>query len=288
MSINRAMDHSESRVNLLNVGITIRKNCQRCANVVRRITEILPDDWKCYYDREVSRFLDVESTDLSKMHLDIVISIGGDGTVLRALQINRAPVIGINMGSLGFLSEVEIGDVESSIYSLIRGDYKIEETLKLQVRINGEELQECTNEVVVHTRRIAKIRKFEVFVGDSFYQRVNADGIIVATPIGSTSYSYSAGGPVIFPTLDAMTVSFIAPFRAGGRSLVVPKEQAIRISLLGSEQDSLVIIDGQKEYRVDVGDEITVNVSQNRAKFITFQRSFYDKVREKLLGNVVD
>ena len=272
----------------MNVGIVIRKDCQRCANVAERVVSILPPDWKCFYDREVSRFLDVQTSDFSKITLDLMISIGGDGTVLRALQMNSAPVIGINMGSLGFLSEVEIGNVESSIYSLIRGDYKIEKTLKLKVAINGEELPECTNEVVVHTRKIAKIRKFEVFVGDNFYQRVNADGIIVATPIGSTSYSYSAGGPVIFPTLDAMTVSFIAPFRAGGRSLVIPNDQVIKIYLLGTDQDSLVIIDGQKEYRVDVGDEISVSVSKNRAKFITFQRSFYDKVREKLLGNVVD
>ena len=85
-----------------------------------------------------------------------------------------------------------------------------------------------------------------------------------------------------------MTGSFIAPFRAGGRSLVIPNDQVIKIYLLGADQDSLVIIDGQKEYRVDVGDEISVSVSKNRAKFITFQRSFYDKVREKLLGNVVD
>ena len=272
----------------MKMAFIIRKGCPRCAKVVSRITEILPDNVETIYDREAAKFLGTRGTDIENIKADIIIAVGGDGTVLRSLQLPQGPVLGINMGGLGFLSEVEIGDVEKSIYKLLRGEYKIEKTMKLKVSINGMETLECANEVVVHTSKIAKIRKFRVYVGDSFFDNTNADGIIVATPIGSTSYSFSAGGPIIFPTLDAMVVTYLAPFRSRVRHVVIPASETVRIKLSGNEQDSVVIVDGQGEYPVDSRDEILISVSENKAEFITFRNSFYDRMREKLIKNVVN
>ncbi|MEM3675866.1 MAG: NAD(+) kinase [Thermoplasmataceae archaeon] len=272
----------------MRIAFVIRRGCDRCARIVRRIVEILPADWEIIYERETAKYLGTKPTDLERIEADVIIAVGGDGTVLRSLQKAKGPVLGINMGSLGFLSEVEIGEVESSIYKLIRGEYKIEETMKLSVRINGVETTECSNEVVIHSRKIAKIRKFRVYVGGDFFDSTSADGMIVATPIGSTSYSFSAGGPILYPTLQAMVLTYIAPFRTKIRPMVVPSDQEIGIRLFGKDQDSLVILDGQEEIPVNENDEITISVSKNHSNFITFRTSFYEKIREKLIRNVVN
>lgn len=272
----------------MRMAFTIRKNCERCARVVGRIADIVPEDWPLIYDKESAKFLGQKGTDLDAMNADIIIAVGGDGTALRALQMAKGPVLGINMGGLGFLTEVEIGEVESSVYRIIRGEYKVERSMKLRVRINGKETLECTNEVVVHTSKIAKIRKFKVYVGDSFLDSTSADGIIVATPVGSTSYNYSAGGPIISPSLDAMVLTYLAPFRSRVKPMVMPANDTLTIRLAGVDQDSIVIVDGQKEYPVKEGDDIEVSVSPNKAEFVTFRNSFYDKIREKIIKHVVN
>ncbi|GGM72410.1 inorganic polyphosphate/ATP-NAD kinase [Thermogymnomonas acidicola] len=272
----------------MRVAFVIRKGCERCARIVRRIVEILPEDWEVIYDRECARFLGGKGQELERIEADIIVTVGGDGTALRALQNSKGPVLGINMGGLGFLTEVEIGEVEKSIYRIIRGDYRIERAMKLKVTVNGIRTKDCTNEVVVHTRKVSKIRKFNIYVSGHFLDSVSADGVIVATPIGSTSYSYSAGGPILLPSLRAMVISYLAPFGSRIRPVVVPTERSIRIRLVGRDQDSLVILDGQEEIPVHAGDDIEISVSENYAEFVTLERSFYQRMREKLIKYVVN
>src|SRR5207302_11438515 len=142
---------------------------------------------------------------LAHMKPDLMLAIGGDGTILRALQLSDAKVLGINSGSLGFLAEVNTDDVEGALDRVARGDYRLEERMRLKVTVDGERLFDCTHEAGVHTAQIAKIRHFEIRLNDQMVERVRADGIIVATPTGSTSYSMSAGGPIVDPHLDAIT-----------------------------------------------------------------------------------
>ncbi len=272
----------------MRVAFTIRRNCERCAKVVSRIVELIPKDWKIMYDKECAVFLNERGTDLEAIVADVIIAVGGDGTALRATQMAKGPVLGINMGGLGFLTEVEIGDVEKSIYKLIKGEYKIEKNMKLKVKINGLDIRDCTNEAVIHTSKIAKIRKFKIYAGNNFLDSGSADGIIVSTPIGSTSYNYSAGGPIIHPSLKVMVITYLAPFRSRVRPMVIPADQPIRIRLSGPGQESLVIIDGQAEYPVNEKDEIEICASESKAEFITFRDSFYDKIREKLIKHVVN
>lgn len=272
----------------MKVAFTIRRNCERCARVVKRIVDILPEDWNLSYDKECAKFLDTKGTDLEAIKADIIIAVGGDGTALRAQQMAKGPVLGINMGGLGFLTEVEIGDVEKSMYKLIKGQYNVDRNMKLRVTINGQETYDCTNEAVIHTSKIAKIRKFKIYIGESFLDSASADGIIVATPVGSTSYNYSAGGPIIHPSLNAMVITYLAPFRSRVRPMVIPGDQPLKIRFAGVDQDSVVILDGQKEYPVSEKDEIEISVSPEKAEFITFRDSFYDKIREKLIKHVVN
>lgn len=272
----------------MRIAFVIRKDCFRCAKIVQRILEILPEDWTCIFDNEVAKFLNVKGKRLEDISADIIITIGGDGTALRALQRAKGPILGINMGGLGFLTEIEIGEVERSIYKLMRGEYGIDRALKLKVTINGQEVQNCTNEVVVHTSKISKIRKFNIYVNGNFIGSTSADGVIVATPVGSTSYSFSAGGPILLPMLDAMVVSYLAPFGARIRPIVVPSESEVQIMLIGKEQESLVILDGQVEIPVTSADDIRVSISENKAEFLSLNGSFYDRLREKLIKHVVN
>ncbi|MGC8505384.1 MAG: NAD(+) kinase [Thermoplasmata archaeon] len=255
---------------------------------MRRIEEILPEDWECELDNESARFLNRKGVQLERMDADIVITIGGDGTVLRTLQNIKSPILGINMGGLGFLSEVEIGEVESTVYKLIRNEYTIENTLKLKVMLNGYRLPDSVNEILIHSDKISKIRRFSISTKNSFIDLTAADGVIVATPIGSTSYSFSAGGPILYPTLRAMVISYLAPFISRSRSVVIPPEEEILIRIIGEKQGCLLVIDGQYETEVSSNDEIRISVSENHARFVNVGQSFFDRVREKLIKNVVD
>lgn len=272
----------------MKLAFVIRKDCVRCAKIVKRITEILPENWELIYDTEVAKYLGVKGKRLENISADIIITVGGDGTALRSLQLAHGPILGINMGGLGFLTQIEIGDVEKSMYKIMRGEYKIEKTLKLKVTINGQEVRNCTNEVVIHTSKISKIRKFNIYIGDNFIDGTSADGVIVATPIGSTSYSFSAGGPILLPNLNAMVVSYLAPFGPRARPIVVPAGEEIQVKLIGKEQESVVILDGQAEFPVTSADEIKITVSDKRAEFVSIRDSFYSRIREKLIKNVVN
>lgn len=272
----------------LDVAFVIRRDCPRCASIVRRILDIVPADWNLIFENEVARFIGKKGVPLDSVKADIIVTIGGDGTVLRTLQRAHGPVLGINMGGLGFLSEVELGMVENTIYKLERKEYRIEKSIKLKVTLNGMRQMDCTNEVLIHSDRIAKIRRFGIYTSDNFIDLVAADGVIVATPVGSTSYSFSAGGPIIYPTLDAAVITYLAPFISGSRSIVIPPDQEINIRILGKDQDCTLVLDGQENVKVSQADDIRVSLSENKAEFVNVGRTFFERMRDKLIKNVVD
>src|SRR5207244_10964618 len=125
------------------------------------------------------------------MKADVMLAIGGDGTILRALQLSDSKVLGINSGSLGFLAEVNADDMDRYLDQTIRGDYRVEERLRLKVKVDGERLFDCKKEAVGHTAHVAKIRHSEIRLDDQVVERIRADGMTVATPAGSTAYSVS-------------------------------------------------------------------------------------------------
>ncbi len=272
----------------MKIAFVVRKDCDRCALIVKRIIDIIPRDWEIIYDIEASKYFDVDGKNLEDINADIIITIGGDGTLLRALQMAKGPVLGINMGGLGFLTEIEIGEIESSIYKIIRGEYKIYESMKLKVSINGERVEDCTNEAVIHTQRIAQIRRFKIYIDGHFLSTIKADGIIIATPIGSSSYSLSAGGPFLLPTLKGMVISYLAPYSARLKPVVVPSSSIVEIKIAGNDERDLVILDGQKQYDARTGDSILISTSDKTARFITLRESIYDRIREKVIKHVVN
>ncbi len=271
----------------MKIGIIARINCHSCIRIARRILELIPDNWDIQLESKLARAVGMPGVNFKDIDADIIIVIGGDGTILKTAQLSRGKILGINVGGLGFLSEVEIGNIEESIYSVINGNYKTYDVMKLDVYVNGKLFGKSINDVVIHTARISKIRKFSVYIDDRFMENTSADGVIVATPIGSTSYSYSAGGPILIPSLRAVVISYIAPFGSRLRPIVCPDTSKITIKVIG-KYSSLVIIDGQKEAVVSDNDFIDIRVSNDKLTFIELKNSFYERLREKLIKDVVN
>ena len=264
-------------------GITANPRIPSAMESAKRVLSRLEAKHEVLLESDLAHALGQKGMPLAHMKAEVMLAIGGDGTILRALQLSDAKVLGINSGSLGFLAEVNAEEAEGAVDRVARGDYRLEERMRLKVTVDGERLFDCTNEAVVHTAQIAKIRHFELRLDDQMVERVRADGIIVATPTGSTSYSMSAGGPIVDPHLDAIIVTAIAPFRPASRPHVFPASGQVRVRLL-RPKECLLVMDGQHESSLKGSEDIVMTASERRAKFIRFRDDFYRRIEEKLAG----
>lgn len=232
-------------------------------------------------DEVLAAALDTDGIPLKEMEADVLVTIGGDGTILHTLQRSDSPVVGINAGRLGFLTEIQRDDMTEMIGKLVNGDYYVEDRVKLRINVNDERLPDSTNEAVLHTYHVSKMRHFQVLVGGKPAMDIRADGIIISTPTGSTSYAMSVGGPIIDPRLDAFVVAAIAPFNLGIRPLVVPASSDIEIRLR-KKRKCVLVLDGQTEFDVEPVDIIKMERSEKLARFVRFEQEFYTKAWEKL------
>ena len=214
-----------------------------------------------------------------------IISIGGDGTILRTSRIidgNEIPIIPINMGTVGFLTEFDKTKIFDAIDKVINGNYEIEKRTKSAGLIKYKDgsqkiLPDALNEVVIITKSPAKMLHFEVYVNGDFVEDVRADGLIISTPTGSTAYSLSAGGPILEPAVDAFVIVPICPFKLFSRPLVVDGNSEIKIKIL--KKDTLVVVDGSIECEAKKGDEIILRKSSSYTYFVKGY-NFYAKLRK--------
>ncbi|MGC9126562.1 MAG: NAD(+) kinase [Thermoplasmata archaeon] len=262
-------------------GIVANPEIKRSIIVAKRVYDYLKKDHEVLVDDKTARRLKIQGLKIEEMAVDIIITIGGDGTVLRTLQKNRAPVFGINTGKLGFLTEVLPVDIEASLDRLVSGKYYLDKRKKLKVIVNGKRYPDCTNELVIHTAEIAKLRTYAIYIDGELLEDLRADGFIVSTPTGSTSYALSTGGPIVDPRIGAFVITYIAPFRLGSSSHVVPSSSTLELHLLDPRKKSVMVFDGQVQKKISRKDIIRVTESENEAVFIRFNMNFYEKMREK-------
>jgi len=264
-------------------GVTANPRIPSAMESAKHVLVRLEPAHEVLLESDLARALGRKGLPLAHMKADVILAIGGDGTILRALQLSDAKVLGINSGSLGFLAEVNADEADAYLERTIRGDYKVQERMRLKVVVDGERMFDCTNEAVVHTAHIAKIRHFEIQLDEQVVERVRADGVIVATPTGSTSYSMSAGGPIVDPHVDAIIVTAIAPFKPASRPHVFPARGQIHVRLL-KPKECLLVMDGQHESSLKGTEDVVFTASERRAKFIRFGDDFYRRIEEKLTG----
>lgn len=251
----------------------------------KRVTVVLPSEFE-------SKVSGVEFSNDVYSDVDVAIIVGGDGTVINAaLPCAKAnvPMLGVNLGRIGFMSEVELCSIDDAIEALISGDYTIENRMMMDVEItrtNGEKkLFHALNDAVIEKARGVNLIGIELFSDEEKIIQYVADGIIISTPTGSTGYNLSAGGPVVNPLMSLFVATAICPHMLTARPAVLPSEKPIIItSGCGISRKAIASVDGEAVCDLEPGDKVTITKSEYTAKLIkTVRRSFYDTLIEKLL-----
>ena len=192
------------------------------------------------------------------------------------------PILGINMGTLGFLVDVEPEDAIDTIEEILYG-FSYLERMRVDVFLNGELIETATNEIAIMSAKPAKIIQFRVHVSDCLLDDMRADGVVFATPTGSTAYAMSAGGPIVNPRVNAIVVVPVAPFKLSSRPWVVPSDSEITIELTAPKKEAVIAIDGQKSYRIRPDDIVKLKKSKFPARFVKISDTcFYERVQKKL------
>ncbi|MBL4711153.1 MAG: NAD(+) kinase [Gammaproteobacteria bacterium] len=224
----------------------------------------------------------------------LVIVVGGDGTILnaaRSLAHAQVPLLGINVGRLGFLADILPDDLEDSLKEILHGSYREEQRFLLETQVLRDNKTifegDALNDVVVHIRNVARMMEFEIKINDLFVNHQRADGIVIATPTGSTAYSLSLGGPILHATLDAITLVPISPHTLSSRPLVVNSDSKIDILVCDTKEGiAQATCDGQLSMDLKVGDHIKV---QRKADTITLlhpkHHNYFEILRAKLHWN---
>jgi NAD+ kinase len=225
--------------------------------------------------------------------VDMVLILGGDGTLLSMADLigeagTLIPILGVNFGSLGFLTEVTLPEIFPSLEAAVERRGHIEERLMLRstTQRDGRPFadQIALNDVVVTKSARARMIDLSVYVGEEFVTRVRGDGLIVATPTGSTAYNLAAGGPIVQPSVDALILTPIAPHTLTNRPIVIPASWAVRIQpIMESRDEVYVSFDGQAGFELQAGDEITVRRAPHPLRLIRpATRSYFEVLRTKL------
>ncbi|MFQ5910660.1 MAG: NAD(+)/NADH kinase [Thermoplasmata archaeon] len=263
-------------------GISCNPEVEKRIPIVRRIVDHLGSDHEVILDENLAKKIGTEGPPLEDIDAHVMLTVGGDGTILSTLQRNSSPVFGINAGVLGFLTEIQADEVESGLERIIGGEYEIDERLKLKTMVNGKRMPDCTNEAVLNTAHIAKMRAFSIEIDGQPAESIRADAVIIATPTGSTCYAMSAGGPIIDPRVEAIVVVPIAPFKLSVRPLIVPAQSEVSLQISDPKPCKLVL-DGQVEIDLTGDEQVKLGISENKARFVRFHENFYERFREKLM-----
>jgi len=256
---------------------------------------LISDDLKKHTRIQIPEFYSLVKFDVLVKQADILFAIGGDGTILstvRRLGQNQKPIMGIHIGGLGFLSECTESKVEESIHHVLNNEYGISKRMILEVRIqpNGEEeIYWALNDVVVDHGPSARILKTEVHVSNHYLNTYEGDGLILSTPTGSTAYSLSSGGPIIYPSLDTITVTPICPHSLAARPIVLQPNETIVLRFLDPFDGMALAVDGQ--IRIEIDDQVVVKIvrADHFAQLINLpSNGYYKTLRTKMgwLGNV--
>ena len=224
---------------------------------------------------------------------DALVVLGGDGTLLRAahavaVAASDVPILGVNLGKVGFLSKAEAHELERVLGQVRDGDYEVEDRMALDARVlragreDGERTFVALNDAAIVRAREARVVRLEVSVDDSHLATFIADGVIVATPTGSTGYSFSAGGPILDPTSRNLVVTSVAAYLSAIRSVVVGPRHTVRVQVLAAF-DVLLSIDGHEDLVLGVGDVVEVRARARPVRFIEPRgaAAFWDLLREK-------
>lgn len=265
------------------------------------VAQVLPGVLKWLGDHAYKIIIDVESAkyisgqevvpraQMTSHALDLVIVLGGDGTLLSAARATAAidvPLLGVNLGSLGFLTEVSLQSLYSTLDAIAAGRAEVQYRTLMQCELFRENAVRNSylvfNDAVVNKTTLARLNHYDLYVDKVFVSSYRADGIIVATPTGSTAYSLSAGGPVLMPTIKAFVITPVAPHSLTHRPLVVPDSAEIEIVLRIEEEVAYLSLDGQPGLDLCDGDRVRCRRSEHQVNLFRTGTDFFQVLRSKL------
>ncbi|MFV1952105.1 MAG: NAD(+)/NADH kinase [Nitrospinota bacterium] len=276
------------------IGIVVKPHKSKVEEILRGLLDWLKKrEIDICLDRETASTIDMKSTcERSSIpsKSDIIIVLGGDGTLLsiaRHVGNSNVPILGVNLGGLGFLTEVTLDELYPTLERVIAEDYAIEERMMLNacIRRDGKIATRymLLNDVVISKGVLARIIDLEVKINGQYVVTYRADGLIVSTPTGSTAYSLSAGGPILYPTMNAIILTPICPFTLTNRPIVVPEDVKVEVRLTTDNEDVQVTLDGQEGFPITYGDAVEIEKGDNTIRLIQSpEKNHYQVLRKKL------
>ena len=275
-----------------NIGIYVRQDSNHGVDF-----DVMNDMINFLSKKDVELFID-ESSDYDNNHtnsvkhddfvktVDLIVVFGGDGTLLNSARKYldyEIPVLGINMGRVGFLTDIKVDDFEKSLSDILDGNYVIEERNLVSAKFNETHLYGL-NEVVIHSGSYAQLMRYQLSVNDKIVYEQRSDGLIVATPTGSTAYALSAGGPIIHPSLDVWTILPMLPQSLSSRPFIISSEEKVTINLFdGPNEQAKICVDGQNDINLPFNTEISISKMKKTLKLVhPKDNDFFEACREKL------
>jgi NAD+ kinase len=265
--------------------------------VARTVPELLAwleaRSYQVIVDPETAKYSngqeEVLRSQMASRPLDLVVVLGGDGTLLSAVRATAAadaPLLGVNLGSLGFLTDVPLSSLFPMLDAIAQGRAPVEQRSLMQCDLlRGEEIlgsYKAFNDAVVNKTVLARLNNYDLFIDKVFVSSYRADGMIVATPTGSTAYSLSAGGPVVMPTVNAFVITPVAPHSLTHRPLVVPDSAVVEILLRSDEEVAYLSMDGQPGVDLRDGDRVRCRRSEHKVSLFRTEADFFHVLRTKL------
>ncbi len=277
------------------IGIIVNEEKDKNLKITRQIVNYLNERGvEVYLPENIFIFM----KKMAKVHLltesvpelDIFFSLGGDGTLLRVTRLaslHNIPICGINLGGLGFLTQIGIKEIEHYLPSILDCNYQIEERMMLSGYIVREHKRKgsffCLNDIVVAKKLYARLINLDMFINEEYVIEYAADGLIVSTSTGSTAYSLSAGGPIIYPALKTIIITPICPHTLSARALVVPHRDNIKLIIKSKSEEVMLTVDGQQGFDLAENDVIVIQKAKYKTQLVTFpEKSFYGILRKKL------
>ena len=278
------------------VGIIYKHKFEPAKTEAERLEKWLKGQGVIVLSEEMSAPADLkgypeESTTISKT-VDWVVVLGGDGTLLgaaRKIGKHGVPILGVNLGGLGFLTSIPLKKLYPVIERMLKGELEVESRLMLETKVLRMNEEICRfsvlNDVVINKGPLARIIDLDVYINEALLTTFRADGLIVSTPTGSTGYNLSAGGPILYPTMTSFVLTPICPFTLSNRPIILPHSDTISIKMgKESEEKVSLTLDGQVGFEFNYGDKVVIHKSRNRIKLIKSpDQSYFEILREKLM-----
>jgi NAD+ kinase len=275
------------------VAITVKQSNQKAISEAKKLYNWLRlQGISCFFKKELAKKFQGNALPEGNRRfcdIDLLISLGGDGTLLsniRDVIDYDVPILGVNIGTLGFLTEIPLKNMYPALQRILKRDYKVSQRITFCAGIKHTDKSnkyKVLNDVVINKRALARIIELELTINDMLVTIYKSDGLIISTPTGSTAYSLSAGGPIVYPCVDCIIISPICSHTLTQRPIIVPSDSVIKVKMISKSDDVQLTFDGQVGDRLEHKNEVIIKKYHKKIKLIqSFDKNYFDVLRTKL------